>query len=114
MNTSLGNTLNSAQMYFKTTSFLVKERRSCETVKISHTRLLWIYLTANSWCGEPTWLLSSIMHRFVLISLNDLISEHFNCDCLCENHPYSHNNRNPIYSLTLKLHSCTVQAHQAY
>ena len=36
------------------------------------------------------------------------------CDCLCENRPYRHNNLNPFYGLTLKLHSPTVQAHQAH
>ena len=36
------------------------------------------------------------------------------CDCLWENRPYWHNNWNPFYGLTLKLHSPTVQAHQAH
>ena len=36
------------------------------------------------------------------------------CDWICKNHPYWHNNWNPICSLKLKLHSSTVQAHQAY
>ena len=38
----------------------------------------------------------------------------FICDCLWENRPYRHNNWNPFYGLTLKLHSPTVQAHQAH
>ena len=36
------------------------------------------------------------------------------CDCLCENRPYWHNNWNPFYGLTLKLHSPTVRAHQTH
>ena len=36
------------------------------------------------------------------------------CDRICKNYPYWHNNWNPIYGLKLKLHSSTVQAHQAH
>ena len=31
------------------------------------------------------------------------------CDWICKNHPYWHNNWNPIYSLTLKLHFSPVR-----
>ena len=40
--------------------------------------------------------------------------EYLNCDRICENHPYWYKSWNPIYSLTLNLHSSTVQVHQAY
>ena len=34
------------------------------------------------------------------------------CDWICKNRPNSHNSRNPVYCLTLWLHSPTVQTHQ--
>ena len=56
---------------------LVKGHRSYKAVKITHTFTMskwfdhscfeYMYLTANLWCGEPTWLFSSIMYRPVNI-----------------------------------------------
>ena len=74
----LGSPLKSTQMHFKTTSFGERTKKlwDCKNYpyiyngQVVWPQLLWIYLTANIIYGEPTWLLSSIIHRAIHIFAN--------------------------------------------
>ena len=49
-----------------------------------------------------------------LTHIDIALNANVKCDWICENRPYWHNNWNPFYGLILKLHSRTIQAHQAH
>ena len=88
----------------------------CKKCSSIHYHTLWNRCCINA--ALKTWIVHCIHTiKYIYIrSINQIIQSYliYKCDCLCENRPYWHNNWNPIYSLTLKLHSCTVQAHQAH
>ena len=56
------------------------------------------------------WVVSNII-SFKTVSY--ITKELDICDWICKNRPYLHINKNLFYGLKLKLHSRTVQAHQA-
>ena len=71
--------------------------------------LCWLCVLRISTFHAKTYaLLCSVIFNWIPACL----PEYSICDRACENCAYLHNNWNPFFVCTLKVHSCTTQKHQ--